>query len=180
MRILIAGVLGGIAMFIWAAAAHVVLPLGSYGVSKVQDEATLRAAARSAVSDKPGFYVFPYQPNAPQGPSGMLIYQPTNVMGMTPPMLAGEFVSELIQAIVAAVLVGMAGLVGYGRRLLMVLLIGVAAVLCTNGSYWFFYRFPTDYTLGYMFTDFVRYAVAGLVIAALVRPRRVGLQAASA
>ncbi len=171
MRVLIAGVLGGLAMFIWASVAHIALPLGSYGVSKVQDEAALRTAARSAVANQPGFYLFPYEPNAPQGPSGMLIYQPTNVMGMTPPMLGGEFASELIQSLAAAAIVAMAGLAGYGRRVLVVLLVGVAAVLCTNASYWFFYRFPTDYTLGYIFTDFVRYLAAGLVIAALLKPR---------
>ena len=171
MRVLIAGVLGGLAMFIWASVAHVVLPLGSYGVSKVQNEAALRSAAQAAVADKPGFYLFPYEPNAPPGPSGMLVYQPPNVMGMTPPMLGGEFASELVQAMVAAILVAMAGLAGYGRRVLVVVLIGVAAVLCTNASYWFFYRFPTDYTLGYIFTDFVRYVAAGLVIAAILKPR---------
>ena len=34
-RILLAGVLGGIAMFVWASLAHMVLPLGQTGIKEI-------------------------------------------------------------------------------------------------------------------------------------------------
>ena len=171
MRILIAGVLGGLAMFIWSAVAHLALPLAEIGVSRLPNEAATRAALQATVGDREGLYVFPYGPSAPQGPSGFLVYNAGNVLGLSPPTLVGEFAEETLESLIAAVLVGMAALAGYWRRVGFVALVGVAGVLTTNVSYWLWYRFPADYTLAYMFTDFVGYVAAGLVIAALVRPR---------
>ncbi len=171
MRTLIAGLLAGLAMFVWAALAHVVLPLGEVGVSRLPHEADMRGALHAAIGEAAGLYVFPSEMNAKPGPSGFLVYNPGNVTGITPPVLGGELVAEVVQSLIAAALVGVALISGYWRRVGFVALIGVAAALSTSGSYWLWYRFPTDYTLGYMFVDLVRYVVAGLVIAALVKPR---------
>ena len=37
-RVLIAGVLGGIAMFLWSSIAHMVLPLGMTGIQEIPNE----------------------------------------------------------------------------------------------------------------------------------------------
>jgi hypothetical protein len=37
-RVLLAGILGGIAMFVWTTIAHMVLPLGEAGFREIPDE----------------------------------------------------------------------------------------------------------------------------------------------
>jgi hypothetical protein len=85
--------------------------------------------------------------------------------------LASEAVVEILEAIAAAFLLSFAALSGYWSRVGFVSLVGVAAVLSTNPSYWIWYRFPASYTLAAMVIDLVGYVVAGLVIAAILRPR---------
>ena len=52
MRVLIAGILGGIAMYIWSTIAHVALPLGQVGVSQMPNEAAVLAAAQASYGAK--------------------------------------------------------------------------------------------------------------------------------
>jgi len=64
MRILIAGVLGGIAMFIWASVAHVATPLASIGLAPMPNEAATITALHQSLGDKPGLYFFPFMASA--------------------------------------------------------------------------------------------------------------------
>jgi hypothetical protein len=59
MKILLAGVLGGIAMFIWTSIAHMALPLGEAGISEIPSESTVLSAMQSNIGDKTGLYIFP-------------------------------------------------------------------------------------------------------------------------
>ena len=58
-RIILAAVLGAIAMFIWMFVAHMVLPLGEAGISELPNETTVLDALQTNISDKPGIYMFP-------------------------------------------------------------------------------------------------------------------------
>lgn len=55
MRVLIAGVLGAIAMFSWTSIAHVALPLGQTGFSHLSGEpaalGAMKAARRTITTD---------------------------------------------------------------------------------------------------------------------------------
>jgi len=44
MRILVAGVLGGIAMFVWTSIAHMALPLGEAGIGEIPNESAMLSA----------------------------------------------------------------------------------------------------------------------------------------
>lgn len=59
MKILLAGVLGGIAMFIWTSIAHLVLPLGEAGIREIPNESAVLSAMQSNISDQNGLYIFP-------------------------------------------------------------------------------------------------------------------------
>ena len=50
MRILLAGILGGIVMFIWTSIAHMALPLGEVGINEIPNE----PAMRSSIGEKTG------------------------------------------------------------------------------------------------------------------------------
>ncbi|HEY3638469.1 MAG TPA: hypothetical protein VGK90_09995 [Rhizomicrobium sp.] len=180
MKILLAGILGGIVMFIWTSVAHMALPLGHIGFSGIPDEAPVLASMQKAIGGQTGLYFFPWvdprQSNAmaeetaklKTNPSGLLIYRPPGGGGMTGAMLITEFLKEVVVSLIAAFLLARTILVAYPARAGFVALVGLAATLTTNMSYWNWYGFPTDYTLAAMITEFVGYLVAGLAKAAIL------------
>jgi hypothetical protein len=180
MRTILAGLVGGIAMFIWTSIAHMALPLGHTGFSGIPDEASVMASMQKAIGRHSGLYFFPWvdprQSNAmaeetvklKTSPSGLLIYRPPGGDGMTASMLIVEFAKEVAVSLIAAFLLARTILAAYAARVGFVALIGLAATLTTNMSYWNWYGFPTDYTLAAMVTEFVAYVAAGLVIAAIL------------
>ena len=121
MRILIAGLLGAIAMFLWTFVAHMVTPLGSTGFSHMQGEAAVLDTMDKSIGDHPGLYFFPWvDQNDPKmmeksaalekiHPSGLLLYRPAGkgMEGMPPSMLITEFVKQFVEATIAAWIVSM-------------------------------------------------------------------------
>ncbi len=179
MRILIAGLLGAIAMFVWTSIAHLATPLATIGFSKMSDETSALTALDSSVGTKPGLYFFPWVD--PKDPAmveksaelekahshGLLIYSPAgmNADANMTPMLIKEFVKQFAQALIAAFLVSMMIGATFGMRVGAVTLIGVSASLATNVSYWNWYHFPLDYTLAQIAIEVVSGLVAGVAIA---------------
>src|SRR5215475_3406043 len=114
MRIIIAGIVGGIAMFIWTSVAHMALPLGAVGLSQIPDERAVLAVMQSSIGSKPGLYIFPWvdmkksdamaqaEAKMKVSPSGLLVYRPPGATGMTAQMLIIEFAKEAVVSIIAA------------------------------------------------------------------------------
>lgn len=177
MRIIIAGILGGIAMFVWSAVAHMATPLGQTGISQIPNEAPVLAAMQSSIGGKSGLYFFPWvDMNAPDAmkksaeamktnPSGILLYLPPGASGDMTPMLVEEFVKETLIALLAAWLLSMTVMASFGMRVLFVTVVGIAAGISTNVSYLIWYGFPLSYTLAYMAIEIIEVFFAGLVIA---------------
>jgi hypothetical protein len=176
MRILIAGLLGAIAMFVWTSIAHVATPLGQAGFSQIPNEAAVLSAMQTNIA-KPGLYFFPWvdmkAPGAMQrqaevmktNPWGFVIYHPPGASTDMAPLMVEEFAKELAMSLIAALLLSMAAVATFMGRVGFVTLIGVIGALTTNGSYWVWYGFPTSYTLAYMFVDLMSMVVAGAAIA---------------
>ena len=180
MRILIAGLVGGIAMFFWSFVAHDLTQLGMVGVGTLPDESVTAGNLSSAIGDKSGLYLFPLNMggNAPSasaaaGPGGFLVYNAHSPLAMTPRNLIVEFLTELVESLIAAWLLAQTVLVGYAMRAGFVVVVGIAAAITTNIPYWNWYAFPTDYTLAYGFIEVVAYLAAGLAIAAVLKPSAV-------
>jgi len=179
MRILLAGLAAGIAMFVWTSFAHLATPLPALGISTLPDESVTVGNLSSAIGDKGGLYLFPsnvgYSPSssAATAPGGLLVFNPKMSTSMQPPAknLVIEFLTELAEGLIAAWLVAQTALTGYVARVGFVALVGLAAAITTNISYWNWYTFPAAYTLGYGLTEFIGYVAAGLAIAAIVRPK---------
>jgi hypothetical protein len=179
LRVVLAGILGGIAMFMWSGIAHMVLPLGRIGIKELPNDAPVVAALQaSAGENRGGLYLFPSQ----RGPDGMLTeggyakklettahglvaYQPPGTPMLTPRQLVGEYALETVEALILAFLLRFTSMHTMAGRLAYTTVIGLAAVIATNGSYWNWYGFPLDYTLAYAFTQWVGFMVAGAVIA---------------
>lgn len=182
MRIILAGILGAIAMFVWMAIAHMLTPLGAMGFSPMSNEAPVLNAMKSDVGAKAGLYFFPWvDPRDPKmmekqmelvktQPSGFLLYHPPGASTDMTPMLIKEFAKEFLQSVIAAFLLSLAVVTGYLARVGFVTMIGIFAALGTDVSYWIWYGFPFSYTLAQIITNLVGAIAAGLVIAALVKP----------
>jgi hypothetical protein len=184
MRILLAGLAGAVAMFVWTAIAHVVTPLGTIGFSQIPNEAAVLQAMDSSIGAKPGLYFFPWvDPSDPKMMEkaaaqekahghGLLVYHGPgqNIDSDMAPMLIKEFLKQLAQALIAAWIVSMIT-AGFVTRVGVVTLIGVSAGIATNVSYWTWYAFPLDFTLAAIFIEVVSGLVAGLAIAAILKPR---------
>lgn len=174
MRIVIAGILGGIAMFIWASIAHVATPLATIGLSPLPGGDATVSHLHQELGDKTALYFFPYaagtdsksmaaqEAKMKTEPSGLLAYQGPSE-GAFPRQMIVEFVLEVIESLLLGlVLVGTAG---YRPRMGLALAVGLVAAISTNFSYWNWYGFSTGYTFANGFTELVKYLVAGAVIA---------------
>jgi len=191
-RIVLAGALGGIAMFLWASLAHMVLPLGSLGIREMPDERPLLDLMHSSLGGSSGFYMFPalgaggdmraYEQKLASNPSGLLIYHPPGAAGFTPARLITEFLTELLEALLLAWLIAQSRFSSMPARLGLAAAIGLLAAATTNIPYWNWYGFPVSYTAAYMTTEFVGIVIAGLVAARTLgsMSRRVPAAAAAA
>jgi hypothetical protein len=175
MRIFVAGVLGGIAMFIWASIAHVALPLASMGMKAIPNEAAVAAAMHKNLGDKAGLYFMPFATGMDQKtmaaqeaklkvePSALVAYQPPGAGGMMPRQLGVEFALEVVESILTAALLLVAN--GFSARLGMAVMVGVIAGMATNLSYWNWYGFDLSYSLANAFIELMKFVVAGVAIA---------------
>src|SRR5437868_8478907 len=162
-RIFVAGILGGIAMFIWTSIAHMALPLGEAGIREIPNEHSTLAPLQRNIGDQSGLYLFPglgqnatreQRKEAMQhmaekyasSPSGLLVYHPPGRPLTFGKLLAVEFATELLEAILAVWLLAQTRLVTFGSRVGFVLVVGIVAAIATNVSYWNWYGFPTVYT----------------------------------
>ena len=189
-RVLLAGVLGGFAMFIWSFVAHDLLPLGEIGMRQFDNEDHVLDTLKIDLGDAAGIYHFPGHmagPNATRqeraeaikramekaasGPSGILIYHSSRQFSFGK-FLGVEFATELLEAILAVFLLTQTGIRSFGGRIGFVVVLGILAAITTNIPYWNWYGFPSNYTAAYMFTEIVGFLLVGIVAGLLLpKPR---------
>ena len=173
MRVLIAGIAGAIAMFAWASIAHL-SPLATIGDQTLPNEGAIVGVLQSNLHNRGGVYVFPSptgdqaRPGAKTSSIGMLAYAPHATNAVTPRQLGVEFALELVESLLLALIAALAT-TGFGTRVRLAALVGLIAGLATNGSYWNWYGFGVDYTLANAFIEVMKFVVAGLAIAAILR-----------
>jgi hypothetical protein len=175
-RILLAGVLGGFALFMWGGLSHMVLGLGMVGIQNMPQPQPVMDALKAAVPQS-GFYFFPpadaagkVAPDKAGGPYGIMIY---NAAGAGAPM-TGQMVKEcalnIVMALFAAFMLSLAsGLTGFVSRVGFVTVLGLMVGLMTNVQYWNWYGFPMNYTVVAVVEDIVGFLIVGLIAAAIVK-----------
>jgi len=187
-RVLMAGLAGGVAMFVWASLAHMVLPLGGVGITEIpSNETALLESMHQSLGNASGFYLFPsfgfesaasrndamknYDAKLVTNPSGLLIYHPPGAKSLTPGLLMTEFLVELLEALLAVWLLAQTAITSLGGRIGFVATAGLLASLPTNVSYWNWYGFPGSYTASYMAIQIAGFAIAGTAAALILRRR---------
>jgi hypothetical protein len=190
MRILFAGILGGIVMFIWTSIAHMALPLGEAGINEIPNESAVLSAMQGNIGDKTGFYIFPglgvgknatrqekseamkqMQQRIAANPSGILMYHPPGRPFAFGKSLVVEFSTEVLQAILVVWLLAQTRIGSLGGRVGFVLIAGILAAITTNVSYWNWYGFPGVYTASYMLIEIVGFVLVGIVAGLVLRKR---------
>ena len=178
-RILLAGVLGGLAAFAWSAFSHMVLPLGEAGVRALPAEREVLESLRGSIPEA-GLYLFP-APSDPSpeaqaqwmerqrtGPAGLLVYRPVGGEFNFPRYLGIELLTNILAAALAAFL--LARLAGsLLQRALIVAALGLFAWLSISLSYWNWYAFPTPFVLAEGVDQVAGWFLAGLVMARVTR-----------
>jgi hypothetical protein len=187
-KILLAGVLGGIAMFIWSSIAHMVLPLGEAGIRELPNEQATLSAMKANLGEKSGLYLFPglgvgdnptrqqkseamthMEERMATNPSGLLMYYPAGARSLSMgKLLTIEFLTEVLESILAVFLLAQTRIFSFGGRVGFIFVVGIVAAIATNISYWNWYGFPSIYTAGYMTTQIVGFLCAGLIAALVV------------
>ena len=192
LKIVLAGLAGGVAMFFWGFVAHMVLPLGEAGIKPLPYQAAVLPAIAAHVTE-PGLYLFPWPESTPGtpmpvnqdarakteqlykiSPHGLLLFYPPPGVMLAGGQLGTEFATNCVSSLIAAALVclTLGSLSSFARRVVFVAVIGLSATIAVNIPYWNWYGFPTTFTLAEMVEHVVGFAVAGLVIAAIIKPAR--------
>jgi len=193
MKIVLAGVLGGIAMFIWTSIAHMALPLGEAGISEIPNESAVVSAMQSSIGEQTGLYIFPgpgVGKNATRqekheamkhmgekmatNPSGILMYHAPGRPMAFGKLLGIEFGTELLEAILVVFLLAQTSIASFAGRVGFVLVAGILASIATNVSYWNWYGFPCVFTASYMLIQIIGFFLVGIVAAFVLRKNSVG------
>lgn len=188
-RIILAGVLGGIAMFIWTSIAHMALPLGEAGLKELPNQEAALAALKTNLGERSGLYMLPglgvgenatpeqktkamehLDERLASNPSGLLMYHPAGARALNMgKWLTIEFLTELLEALLAVFLLAQTRIATFGGRVGFIFSAGILAAIATNVSYWNWWGFPGVYTAAYMFIQIVGFLCIGLVAALVLR-----------
>ena len=187
-RILLAGILGGIVMFIWNFIGHDLLPLGHAGIHEIPNEAAVLDAMKANIGENRGVYLFPglgYGDNPTReqksegmklmleklanNPSGFLVYHPPGRQVVFGRLLGVEFATDLLESILVVFLLAQARIDNFIGRVGFVFVAGILAAIATNIPYWNWYGFPKRYTVAYMFIQVVGFFCVGIVAGLVLR-----------
>src|SRR5437763_3322129 len=192
MKILLAGILGGIVLFIRPSNAHMALPLGEAALGETPNESAVLSAMQSNIGEQTGLYIFPGRglgKNATRqekqeamkhmcekiatNPSGILMYHAPGRPLSLGKLLGVEFGTELLEAILVVFLLAQTRIASFAGRVGFVLVAGILAAIATNVSYWNWYGFPCVYTASYMLIQIVGFFLVGIVAALVLRKTQV-------
>lgn len=181
MRVLVAGLIGGIVLFFWGFLAHMVLPIGEMGFKVASGQDAAIAAVQATATAGEGVYLLPGM--APEtwrdesartafvekyqaSPFAFVVYQPEGNTASTDmaPNLVKQFVSVTLVAVLAAWLMAQ-GPFRFGRRVLIGTVVGLASWLAVSVPFWNWYRFPLDFTIGTLLDVGLGLLVASLPMA---------------
>ena len=189
-RILLAGLLGGFAVFVWGMASHMALGLGSVGITSLPVDSPVVDVMRASITE-PGFYFFPgmdmhskksaaeqaadekaWSAAMLRGPSGILVIDPRGKEPLSPRTFIIELVTNILGAAIAAMLLVLAAasIPSYWVRVLFVTALGLFAGIAVDLSYWNWYGFPADYVAAALLDQTLSWFAGGLVIARIMRP----------
>jgi hypothetical protein len=186
-RILLAGLLAGIVMFLWEGLAHEALPLGEAGIKALPNEAAFMTTVKDVKES--GLYFFPAPEDRPGmssgekkkaleavmqkwkiGPGGIMVLQAGGMDADSPKQLITQCLTDILLMLVAALMLSRATLLSsYMARVGFVTMLALFPILNADLPYWNWYGFPVVYTLAQFVIRVVGFLVGGLVVAKFIK-----------
>ncbi|MGH9381677.1 MAG: hypothetical protein ACRD2Z_13840 [Thermoanaerobaculia bacterium] len=171
-RVVVAGVLAGIVVFVWGAISHMVLPLGEVGVGPLPAQETVLDVLADHVDER-RIYIYPWFEDEARQQQAWADY-PHGILALSPPTgpfsfgraLVMEGASNIVGGILAAFLFVAMGpaVAGWGRRVIFGAVLGCFATVAIDLSYWNWYGFPTEYLAAQLVDSIIAWSLAALVI----------------
>jgi hypothetical protein len=189
VRVLAAGIVAGLLVFGAGAFEHMVLGWSARTMSTLPSETAAADFVRGQKLE-PGIYGFPDHPanlsdlsaeekervmnevndRYKAGPNGWIIVGPTGEDMMGGKQFGGEIASNILGALIAAGIVSLLAPRGFAVRWAVVVLMGIFGWLSISASHYLWYRFPGLWVRDELLAALLEWGVAGLAIAAIVRP----------
>lgn len=181
LRVLLGGLLGGAVLFVWGFVFWAVLPFPKTYMPTLPNALAVAHALDAAIPES-GTYVFPPRSDASpdamkaayaRGPVGTIAIHKGGV-DMEDPMI---FVKGFLHFAACAVIAGgimstvLGSLSTYGARVLFVFRLGLFAGVAIEVGKTIWWYAPRDFILLNCAFHFVGWTLAGLAIAAVVKPR---------
>jgi hypothetical protein len=187
-RVLLAGLLGGIAMFVWGFVAHVVLPLYNDSFTVATKDDAIVSDLKSQLPG-PGMYMVPtydmhkkmtdeekkaMDAKHAASPHALIVWK--DATG-EPPMDAKTLACQFVACVVTSLLLSLilwkgAGGASFIGKMWMSALIGVTAAVAIDGSYHIWYGFPHSYLVASILDHAASFFCAGVVAALVIRPKK--------
>ena len=183
-KTLLAGLLGGLVAFAWSAAVHMTPSIGTMGLSMFNEKEDAVLAGLRSHDLAPGLYFFPgmdmskkmtkeqedaWTAKFKAGPSGLLLLQAKGGDPMEARQLVIEFLSTVVCAIIAALILPTT--VGSVKcRAIMVAMMGLFGWMALSVSHWNWYHYPFSFIAVDLIDQTIGWLLAGLVIAKMVKP----------
>lgn len=179
MRVIIAGLLGGLVIFIWGAVSHMMLPLGEIGMAETKNEDAVLSVLKENMPQT-GIYMLPglstaqmsdekavaaYQAKAIAQPNAFIVYQSQGRDGTQMNQnLLQEYICNTLAALFAAFVLAL-GSFTFAKRVLLSVGLGVFSWLTVSAPYWNWYRFPQDFSLANLAMLVIGWLLAGFAMA---------------
>jgi hypothetical protein len=183
-----AAIIGAVIVFAWGFLAWTVLPFHETTMHAVPDDDAIVTALEGYLPES-GVYYYPPMPEEAEGlpedqqkpiidawtarqeagPVGMIFYRAEGVTPMDPIVMARGFGIDFVAALLVAGMLA-AGVRGYVRRLGVVIVAGAFASLTSYMALWNWMHVDTHYAVMMSFDLVIGWALAGVVMAAMVRP----------
>jgi hypothetical protein len=178
MKIILAGLLGGIIIFCWSFVAHMMTPLGKMGISVLpaQQEQAVLTAIRQNINE-PGMFFIPgmdlndsseaamaaFAEKYKAGASGFFVTPTVGEEPISLNKLMRELGTDIAAALLGAFVIFFgAGRSGFGRTVFLATLLGLMSWFLISTSYNIWYRFPRDFIIAEGITEVVGFLLAGI------------------
>jgi hypothetical protein len=102
------------------------------------------------------------------GPTGIMVVHPDGAEVMTPRQLATQLGADVLAMLVAAILLAQLPSIGFGRKVLFVMLMALFPTLQSELPIWNWYGFPAVWTASSFTIHLVGFALGGLILAKLI------------
>ena len=170
-----AGLLAGLAMFVWGAISHMALPLGEVGIQTLPDDSAITAFLKDKIK-APGLYLYPGEKDMSkmeqllkERPRGLLTYTPAGTpfsMGLS---LGVQCLNDILVGLLLAYLLSKAALPGLGAKMLYSVVLILFATAFYLAPYWNWYGFPMVFVLANTIDGIIAGVIGALVVTKWMR-----------